>query len=255
MTIYADGSFSSAWAETYNTLFRVGRRFPGQGSAISTLGAMSLRYAATNFWSNRGATYLTVYGWTRGRTAGGQTYAQIEWYIVDYWRNWVNAGNVPVGASTTERPASVNANYEWHGVLNSEGSVYDIITGWRVDQPAIEGGNATFLQIFSVRRGSQLSDSAAAAAGSTLSGTIDLSAHFARWAQIPLQTHAGTGTRARWDSSALLYEISFTVEGFGGMLGEPANHFSSGSGRVTQLCITYGGNRVCTNPSTCTHCP
>ena len=89
----------------------------------------------------------------------------------------------------------------------------------------------------------------AAAAGRTLSGTIDLSAHFARWNEIGPLTHDGTGTRAHWDSAALLYEISFTVEGFGGLQG------SSGTGRVTHLCITYGGNRVCTNPSACTHCP
>jgi len=243
MIIYTDGSFSSTWSETFNTLFRVGRRFPGQGTRLSDLGAMSLRYAATDFWSTNGATYLCVYGWTRGRTAGGQTYAQIEWYIVDYWRNWVNAGNVPVGASTTVRPPSVSPNYEWHGVLNSNGNIYDIITGWRVDQPAIEGGNATFLQIFSVRRGSQLTGP-----GNNLSGTIDLSAHFERWNQIGPLIHDGTGTRAHWAGEALLYEISFTVEGFGGASG------SSGRGTVTALCIRYGPNSVCTSPGGCEHC-
>ena len=240
MNIYTDGSFSSTWTETYNTLFRIGRRFPGQGSVISSLGTMSLRYAATNFWSSNGATYLTVYGWTRGREASGQTYAQIEWYIVDYWRNWINAGDNP--------PTTLVAGYVHHGTLNSNGYVYDIITGWRENQPAIEEdvpgtGNATFLQIFSVRRGSQLTGP-----GNGLSGTIDLSAHFERWNEIGLLTHDGTGTRAHWTSDALLYEISFTVEGFGGPPG------SSGTGSVTALCITYGLNSVCTNPATCTHC-
>jgi len=235
MTIYTDGSFSSDWSETYNTLFRVGRRFPGQGTRLSDLGAMSLRYAATNFNSNRGATYLCVYGWTRGRTAGGQAYAQIEWYIVDNWRNWINAGNNP--------PSTLAAGYTHHGTLASNGHVYDIITGWRVNQPAIEGGNATFLQIFSVRRGSQLTGP-----GNNLSGTIDLSAHFARWNQIGPLVHDGTGTRAHWTDEALLYEISFTVEGFGGTQG------SSGTGSVTALCITYGANRACTSPGTCSHC-
>jgi len=197
MIIYGDGSFSSTWANTYNTLFRIGRRFPGQGTRISDIGPMSLRYVATNFNSTRGATYLTVYGWTRERTAGGQTYAQIEWYIVDNWRNWVNAGNNP--------PGSLAAGYKHHGTLSSNGNVYDIITGWRVNQPSLTG-DTTFLQIFSVRRGSQLTG-----AGNNLSGTIDLSAHFDRWAQIALQTHAGTGTRARWASDALRCCMKFRL--------------------------------------------
>ncbi|MCL2225190.1 MAG: glycoside hydrolase family 11 protein [Defluviitaleaceae bacterium] len=233
MTIYTDGSFSSAWSETYNTLFRTGRRFPGRGTRIGDIGAISLRYEVTNFNSNRGATYLCVYGWTR-ETA---TYAQIEWYIVDNWRNWINAGANP--------PGSVDARYTHHGTVTANGHVYDIITGWRVNQPSLIG-NVTFLQIFSVRRGSQLTG---AAAGNNLSGTIDMSAHFAAWNSIGLLTHEPTNTRARWHDDLLLYEISFTVEGFGGVNG------SSGTGNVTALCITYGTNRVCTGGSAgCSHC-
>jgi len=153
---------------------------------------------------------------------------------VDNWRNWINAGTNP--------PGTLAAGYTHHGTLSSNGNVYDIITGWRVNQPSLTG-DTTFLQIFSVRRNSQVTGS-----GNNLSGTIDLSAHFDRWAQIALQTHAATGTRARWASDALLYEISFTVEGFGGTQG------SSGTGNVTALCIIYGANRVCTNPATCPRC-
>jgi endo-1,4-beta-xylanase len=237
MTIFTNGSFTSSWSETYNTLFRVGRRFPGQGTRLSDMGDISLRYSASNFNSNRGATYLCVYGWTRGITRNSQAYSQIEWYIVDNWRNWINAGNNP--------PNTLASGYTHHGTLVSNGSTYDIITGWRVNQPSLTG-NTTFLQIFSVRRGSQLTGSNTG----PLNGTIDLSAHFAAWEnRIGLQVHSGTSTRARWGNDLLLYEISFTVEGFGGDNG------SSGTGNVNALCITYTANRVCTGGSSgCNHC-
>jgi endo-1,4-beta-xylanase len=232
MTIFTDGSFTSSWSETYNTLFRVGRRFSGQGARLSDTGNISLRYNASNFNSNRGATYLCVYGWTRGITRATGTYSQIEWYIVDNWRNWINAGNNP--------PSTLASGYRHHGTLTSNGNTYDIITGWRVNQPSLTG-NATFLQIFSVRRGSQLTGSNTG----PLNGTINLSAHFAAWEAIGLQTH--NDTRASWANDLLLYEVSFTVEGFGGTNG------SSGSGNVNSLCITYGSNRVCTTNG-CAHC-
>ena len=65
MYVYTDGSFSGTWTETYNTLFRVGRRW-NPLPPIRDVGSISLCYIASEFTSDGGATYLTVYGWTRG---------------------------------------------------------------------------------------------------------------------------------------------------------------------------------------------
>jgi len=231
MYVYNDGSFSGTWTETFNTLFRVGRRWPGalhQLPTVGSLGNISVRYVATEFTSNRGATYLTLYGWTRAQRPGGgdNDHLLIEWYIVDAWREYV--------------PSAAEGSDYHHGTVTVNGATYDIVTAWRVNQPSL-AGDTTFLQIFSVRRNSR--DRPV-----PISGTIDVSAHFNAWeTQIPAKTHGGQ--TFRFSGDVQLYEVSFTVEGFG---GTPR---SSGSGRVTQLCITYGSNRVCTNPSTCTHCP
>jgi endo-1,4-beta-xylanase len=225
MTVNPNGSYSGAWNQTYNTLFRAGRRF-NPLPAVSSIGNVSLNYNVTEFTSNGGATYLCVYGWTRGPL--------IEWYIVDRWIDWTPASGSGVGTAAN--------GYTHHGTLEANGGVYDIITGWRVNQPSIDG-NQTFLQIFSVRRGSAGQRNQPNAT----SGTIDISAHFAAWNNIPEQT-APNGTRSRFNSAtANLYEISFTVEGFGG------DNFSTGRGTVERLCIRYGTNRVCTQ-SGCSHC-
>jgi len=245
MYVYTDGSFSGTWTRTYNTLFRVGRRWPAPLPTVQDVGNISLRYVAPQFTSDGGATYLTVYGWTRDPL--------IEWYIVDRFIDWTAAQGSPttVGAvgtvtSVELAPGNPYDHRVWHGTVSANGGIYDVVTTWRVNQPSIDG-NATFLQIFSVRRGSEGSRNAP----NPTSGTIDVSAHFNAWAQIPAQPPPGGGASASvsFAPDAQLYEVSFTVEGFGG------DDRSSGSGRVTQLCITYGSNRVCTNPSACTHCP
>jgi len=51
------------------------------------------------------------------------------------------------------------------------------------------------------------------------SGTIDVSAHFDAWAQIPAQPSPVDGASVSFTPSAQLYEVSFTVEGFGGFAG------------------------------------
>ena len=245
MYVYADGSFSGTWTNTYNTLFRVGRRWPTPHPTVQSVGNISLRYNAPQFTSTHGATYLTVYGWTRGPL--------IEWYIVDRWIDWTAAHGSPstVGAVGTVAPVPLAPGnpYDqriWHGTVSTDGGVYDIVTSWRVNQPSIDG-NRTFLQIFSVRRGSQGQRNQ----DNPTSGTITVSAHFGAWALIPLQTCVRTGTTMQFSPNAQLFEVAFNVEGFGG------DNPSSGSGRVTELCIVYnlnGFNRVCTNPGGCPNC-
>jgi len=232
MYIYTDGSFRGTWNQTYDTLFRVGRRWPGNVNSPTTfptvndVGNISLRHRTTAFASTNGATYLTVYGWA----FDGNN--QIEFYIIDSWRHWApvdNNGNARLG-------------YTHHGSFLSGGYTWDVVTGWRISQPALTGQEVNFLQIFSVRRGSQLT-------GGTgeRTSTINVSDHFNRWiTNVPAQTHGGT--TINFTGSSRLYEVMWCVEGFGGMAG------SSGIGIVTELCIIYGTNRVCTNPSTCPRC-
>ena len=242
MYVYTDGSFSGTWTRTYNTLFRVGRRWPAPLPTVQSAGNISLRYVAPQFTSDGGATYLTVYGWTRAPL--------IEWYIVDRFIDWTAAHGSPttveaVGTATPVElaPGNPDDHRVWHGTVYANGGIYDVVTTWRVNQPSIDGPQ-TFLQIFSVRRGSEGSRNAP----NPTSGTIDVTAHFNAWAQIPPQPPPGGGAAITFAPAAQLYEVSFTVEGFGGY------DFKSGSGRVSELCIVYGSNRVCTNPAICNHC-
>ncbi|MCL2356157.1 MAG: glycoside hydrolase family 11 protein [Defluviitaleaceae bacterium] len=226
MTINPDGSFAGEWTQTYNTLFRVGRRFP-RNTRISSIGDISLAYEASAFQTTRGATYFGIYGWTRG--------PYIEWYIIDSWIDW-HPGR-----------AAGQGNIINHGTVEANGHTYDIITNWRIQQPFIGGGGMyTFLQIYSVRQGP------ARGRGSTapLSGTIDVSAHFEAWADlIPPQTiqAAGRTHTASFSLNAELHEVQLVIEGFGG------SEFSTGRGVVDALCLRYGSNIICSQ-SGCANC-
>jgi len=232
MYIYNDGSFRGTWNQTYNTLFRVGRRWPGNVNnpasfpTVNEVGTISLRHRTTAFTSTRGAAYLTVYGWA----FDGNN--QIEFYIVDSWRDWVPVYN----------NGNARAGYTHHGSFQSGGYTWDVVTGWRLGQPALTGQSVNFLQIFSVRRGSQLTGGTGAR-----TSVINVSDHFNQWiTNVPAQTQGGT--TINFTGSSRLYEVMWCVEGFGGTAR------SSGTGIVTELCIIYGANRVCTNPSTCPRC-
>ncbi|MCL2577115.1 MAG: glycoside hydrolase family 11 protein [Defluviitaleaceae bacterium] len=226
MTIYNDGSFFGEWTRTYNTLFRVGRRFP-RNTRIDSLGEVSVSYSAPEFRTSGGATYLGLYGWTRDPL--------IEWYIMDSWIDF----NVMQIAGTD--------NVVHHGTVTTNGHVYDIVTNWRINQPSIAGERmSTFLQIFSIRQNSRRNRTST----TPLSGTIDVSAHFEAWEKRiePQTLTIGERTHtASFIASAALHEIMFLVEGFGG------EQFSTGSGRVDKLCIRYGNNSVCTSYG-CSNC-
>ena len=218
MDIYRDGSFSGTWTQTYNTLFRAGRRFP-RNTSIESVGEIVLAYDVSEFRTTRGATYLGIYGWTR--------YPLIEFYILDSWIDW----NVMRG---------LGGNTIHHGTVNANGGTYDIVTSWRINQPSIAGqGMTTFLQIFSVRQNSERSRNAT----TPLSGTINVSAHFEAWERLigtQTLTTGGTTHTAAFSRSAELHEVKLVVEGFGGA------ELSTGSGKVDRLCLRYGSNVICT---------
>ncbi|MCL1863882.1 MAG: glycoside hydrolase family 11 protein [Defluviitaleaceae bacterium] len=224
MTIHPSGAFTGTWDGTFNTLFRSGRGFPGRGTRIADIGDILMRYDVPYFSSTRGPTYLGIYGWARTATAGDTI---VEWYIIDNWREWIVGGGNP--------PATITGNYTNHGNVTIDGHIYDIATAWRVEQPSIEG-TTTFLQIFSVRRGSRQTINTG-----PFSGTINVSAHFEAWDEIiGLQTHAGSGRTVHFTRDMLLTEVSFLVEGFGGNTG------SAGRGQVANLCLAYGSDYICT---------
>ncbi|MCL1884928.1 MAG: glycoside hydrolase family 11 protein [Defluviitaleaceae bacterium] len=217
MVVYTDGTFSAEWNNTFNSLFRTGRKFP-RATSLESVGAVSIMYNVSEFTSND-TSYLGIYGWFRNPL--------IEWYIVDDWhQNWRPGG--PVG--------SARANYTHHGILDIDGGRYDIYTGLRVNQPSIDG-NRTFLQIFSVRHTPRQS------------GTIDVSAHFDAWMEIGEVTHTRGGTThtANLTEDSELFEVAFNIEGFGG------RSLSSGSSRVTKICISYGANALCSTDG-CNNC-
>jgi hypothetical protein len=232
MTVYTDGSFSGEWTSTYNTLFRTGRKFNPE-PRISDADRISLRYSASEFTSNRGATYLCVYGWTRNTT--------VEWYIVDNWLNW-NPARAQRHPSSQVQPdftggTSNDSTYRWHGTVEANGGTYDIISAWRINQPSIDAaGNSTFLQFFNIRRDRRMS------------GDIDVTAHFNSWVALGDITNPQGDQTSSFSNNSNLYEVSFTVEGYGGLPDR-----SSGKGTVDTLCIKAGSDILCTSGG-CDNC-
>jgi uncharacterized membrane protein len=241
MTVNTNGgAFTCEWNNTYNTLFRTGRKFspmPAASTFTSSSGRASVRYDVRNFSSANGATYLCMYGWTDGTTGNNTTGgAIIEWYVVDSWMHW-----------NPER-AGTSGTYQRHGTTVIGGQTYDIISAWRINQPWVgPGNNGTFLQLFNVRRNSQITGNHPVT--NTLSRTIDMAAHFQSWIDLGIINNPQGNQQSRFTGSSRLYEISFTLEGFGGDGG------SSGRGEVRDLCVAYSGQtvRLCTWNG-CTNC-
>jgi hypothetical protein len=239
MTVYNDGGFSVEWNNTYNTLFRTGRKFnpmPAVSTFTGSAGVASMRYDVRNFWSGSGATYLCIYGWTNGSTGNNTTGdAIIEWYIVDGWRNW-HPGRATGGT------------YQNHGTTVINGNTYDVISAWRINQPWVgPGNNGTFLQLFNIRRESEIRGET-----NRTHGTIDVAAHFAHWASLGIINNPQGSERSALTNTSRIYEISFTLEGYG---GQPNG--SRGRGTVDELCLRYTGQTValCTRgASGCPNC-
>ncbi|TKX22199.1 endo-1,4-beta-xylanase-1 [Elsinoe australis] len=158
----AAGQYSVKWSGNGNWV-------GGKGWATGT--PRTIKYSGT--YAPNGNSYLAVYGWTRSPL--------IEYYVVE------NFG--------TYNPSSAAKKI---AEVTSDGSVYDILSTTRTNQPSIDG-TQTFQQFWSVRRNKRSS------------GSVNTKTHFDAWAKAGLKL-----------GTSFNYQIVAT-EGY----------FSSGSATIT----------------------
>ena len=157
MTLTGNGSFFCRWDNTYNILFRMGKRYGSSETRNHTqIGNFSLEYGFSDY-SPTGTSYVTVYGWTRNPL--------VEFYIVE---NWGSNGYKGYSANSHTKKGEITVN----------GGTYDIYESTRTNQPSIEG-NKTFKQYWSIRRSARSS------------GTISISDHFKAWQNAGLNMTGG----------------------------------------------------------------
>jgi hypothetical protein len=185
MTIAAGGSsanggiFKCNWAGINNVLFRAGRKY-NETQTHSEIGTIKIEYNADKFEMTNGSNnaYLSVYGWVSGGASGTTSDNLVEYYIVD------NYGGYNPGTGGTNK-----------GTVTLDGAVYTLYEK-TINGPSIKNGINTFTQYLSVR----------AQGSKRLSGTINVSQHFAAWEAAGM-TKIKTGK---------FYEVALKVESYGG---------------------------------------
>ena len=149
MTPYGVGAaFKANWNNSGDFLARVGLNL-GSNRPFTELGTLSADYAQTKTGTAGGYSYIGIYGWSVDPLH--------EYYIIDDWYG--------------TRPSFAGDKV---GSVTVDGSSYDILTHTQVNQPAITGGNATFVQFWSLRTTARQC------------GHISITEHFRAWAAIGL---------------------------------------------------------------------
>lgn len=148
MTPYGVGAaFKANWNNSGDFLARVGVSL-GSNQTHQQLGTFSADFAETKMGSAGGYSYVGIYGWSVNPLH--------EYYIIDDW------------FGTRPNPG------DKVGTISIDGGTYDILTHTQVNQPAITGGNATFVQFWSLRQTARQC------------GHISISEHFEAWADLGL---------------------------------------------------------------------
>jgi endo-1,4-beta-xylanase len=148
MTPYGvDAAFKANWSAAGDFLARVGLGFD-QTKTYSQIGTISSDFAFT-VTGTANYSYIGIYGWSVNPLH--------EYYIVENW-----LGSRPVPGTKM-------------GMITVDGGTYDVLTHTQTNQPAITGGNATFVQFWSVRQTARTC------------GHISISQHFAQWATMGMQ--------------------------------------------------------------------
>jgi endo-1,4-beta-xylanase len=149
MTPYGVGAaFKANWNNSGDFLARVGLNL-GSNKPFTQFGTLSADYAQTKTGTAGGYSYIGIYGWSVNPLH--------EYYIIDDWYG--------------TRPSFAGDKV---GSVTVDGGTYDILTHTQVNQPAITGGNATFVQFWSLRTTARQC------------GHISITEHFQAWAAIGL---------------------------------------------------------------------
>jgi endo-1,4-beta-xylanase len=184
MTLTGDGSFLCEWRNTYNILFRMGKRY-NETQTHKQIGTFALEYGFSDY-EPVGTSYVTVYGWTVNPL--------VEFYIVENW-----GPNDYKGGGGYIKDVTIG------------GDVYEIHKTVRNNQPSIKG-NRTFDQYWSIRK-TRRSE-----------GIIPVSEHFAAWEEAGLNMNgrmyevafcieAFGGQAKNASGAANVYKNKLTVNG------------------------------------------
>jgi len=146
MTVFGQqAKFSSNWTSVGDFLARVGLTW-NSTKTPTALGTLTATFSETKSGGGGGFSYIGIYGWSENPLH--------EYYIVEDW-----FGSRPVPGTKM-------------GTITVDGGTYDVLTHTQNNQPAITGGNATFVQFWSVRQTARTC------------GTISISEHFSKWASM-----------------------------------------------------------------------
>jgi endo-1,4-beta-xylanase len=132
MTVLGNGAtFKASWTNVEDFLARVGLDFD-ETKDHRQVGNIWAEFAETQTGSERGLTYVGIYGWTVNPLR--------EFYIIEDW-----------GTTKPSGLASDGTPREAVGTLHIDGETYDVWKKSRENKPSIKG-TASFDQYFSIRR-------------------------------------------------------------------------------------------------------